>query len=284
MDAWEPADDDDAADDASEDVSKVAIVYLPTAHTRSGFRWLPDPLASFGESEFSPASNRLQWWKICEHVKMRENGRKLEHCSLIALFRAHLGSLSRIHSGGGTHNTTQIPHLILGKVQSTTTVAGAHVSTRFRTDGTQLTRILWQKANMLGQLLDALLLFDDLHCGLLKRFTDMMGLVKSKPNGYTGLFEYIDQRCAVRRPQTDGEDRERSERNHTIGTQQCNIVVEFPIIVLRVKYSENCCVSTPPPVLASTLKPALSSRVSTWMEFSLQYPFSGNRITCRPSN
>uniref|UniRef100_A0A8W7PH32 Uncharacterized protein n=1 Tax=Anopheles coluzzii TaxID=1518534 RepID=A0A8W7PH32_ANOCL len=49
-------------------------------------------------------------------------------------------------------------------------------------------------------------------------------------------------------------------------------------------YSENCCVSTPPPVLASTLKPAFSSRVSTWMELSLQYPFSGNRITCRPSN
>lgn len=50
------------------------------------------------------------------------------------------------------------------------------------------------------------------------------------------------------------------------------------------KYSENCCPSTPPPVLASIVNPAFNKRVNTWMEFSLQYPFNGNRIICRPSN
>lgn len=36
------------------------------------------------------------------------------------------------------------------------------------------------------------------------------------------------------------------------------------------KYSENCWPSTPPPVLASIVKPAFRRRVSTCTEFSLQ--------------
>lgn len=50
------------------------------------------------------------------------------------------------------------------------------------------------------------------------------------------------------------------------------------------RYSENCWPSTPPPVLASIVNPAFSSRVITCTEFSLQYPFRGKRIICRPSS
>uniref|UniRef100_A0A182UTW2 Uncharacterized protein n=1 Tax=Anopheles merus TaxID=30066 RepID=A0A182UTW2_ANOME len=129
-------------------------------------------------------------------------GRVLRHIGVRRWQGRVARSLTRVQitPGRRTHNAPQVPNLILCEVQPTATVTGAHVRTRFRPDRTHLARILRQEANVLGQLLNALLLLDYLHRGLLKRFADTVHLIKSKPNGYAGPAQNVDQGGVARRP------------------------------------------------------------------------------------